>query len=92
MCVLFGLAVVTVSVLAGFVLAGGPLLLLLQPVEDLIIEGAAAGSLLIGTSPAILRQLIRQIKSVVRARSLWRSTSTSSSCSASSSSRRSRTV
>jgi chemotaxis protein MotA len=67
MLVLVGLTVVTVSVLAGFVLAGGPILLLLQPVEYLIIGGAAVGSMLIGTSPAILRQLIRQIKSATRA-------------------------
>ncbi len=62
MLVLVGLAVVTISVFVGFALAGGPLLLMLQPIELLIIGGAAAGTLLIGSSPAVLRQLVRQLK------------------------------
>src|SRR5262249_6711894 len=51
MLALIGIAVVTVSVLLGFVLEGGPLLVLLQPAEFMIIGGAAAGSLLIATPP-----------------------------------------
>jgi chemotaxis protein MotA len=60
MLVIIGLVVVTVSVFVGFALAGGPLLLMIQPIELMIIGGAAAGSLLIGSSPAVLRQLVRQ--------------------------------
>jgi chemotaxis protein MotA len=67
MLVPLGLAVVTLSVFLGFALAGGPLLILLQPVEFLIIGGAAAGTLLIGTTPTILRQLIRQSLGALRA-------------------------
>jgi len=66
MLVLVGLAVVTVSVFVGFALAGGPLLLMLQPIELLIIGGAAAGTLLIGSSPAVLRQLVRQLKGTMK--------------------------
>jgi chemotaxis protein MotA len=66
MLVLVGLAVVTVSVFVGFALAGGPLLLMLQPIELLIIGGAAAGTLLIGSSPAVLRQLGRQIMGTMK--------------------------
>jgi chemotaxis protein MotA len=60
MLVLVGLVVVTISVFVGFALEGGPLLLLIQPIELLIIVGAAAGSLLISTTPSVLRLLIRQ--------------------------------
>ena len=66
MLVLIGLAVVTVSVLVGFVVGGGPLLLLVQPAEMLIIGGAALGTLLIGTSPSVLRQLVRQTMAAAR--------------------------
>jgi chemotaxis protein MotA len=66
MLVLIGLVVVTLSVFVGFVLEGGPLLLLLQPVELLIIGGSAIGTLLIGTSPAVLRQLIRQVLAAMK--------------------------
>ena len=61
MLVLVGIGVVTVSVFLGFILAGGPILLMIQPIELLIIGGAAVGTLLIGSSPAILRHLIKQM-------------------------------
>jgi chemotaxis protein MotA len=66
MLALIGIGVVTVSVLVGFVLEGGPLLVLFQPAEFLIIGGAAAGSLLISTTPNLLRQLIRQSMAATR--------------------------
>ena len=61
MLVIVGLLVVTFSVFVGFFLAGGPLLVMLQPIELMIIGGAAAGTLLIGSSPSVLRQLMRQM-------------------------------
>lgn len=67
MLVPVGVLVVTLSIFVGFALAGGPLLVLLQPTEFLIIGGAAAGTLLIGTSPSVLRQLMRQAMGAVRA-------------------------
>lgn len=66
MLVIIGIAVVTASVFVGFVLAGGPLLILLQPVELLIVVGACAGSMLISTTPAVLRQLARQATQAMR--------------------------
>ena len=66
MLVLIGLGVVTVSVFAGFALEGGPLLLLIQPVELMIIAGSAAGVLLISTTPTVLRLLIRQVTGAMR--------------------------
>jgi chemotaxis protein MotA len=64
--VLIGVLVVTVSVFVGFALEGGPLLLLVQPVEFMIIAGSALGTLLIGATPTVLRQLVRQVKAAGR--------------------------
>jgi chemotaxis protein MotA len=67
MLVLIGAVVVTVSVIGGFILSGGPVLVLIQPYEFLIIAGAAAGTLLISTSPAVLRQLVQGVLGLLRA-------------------------
>jgi chemotaxis protein MotA len=61
MLTIIGIAVVTVSVFAGFALEGGPLALLIQPIELMIIGGAAVGGVLVGTSATVLKQLIRQV-------------------------------
>ncbi len=66
MLVIVGILVVTASVLVGFALEGGALALLVQPAELLIIGGAAAGALLMGSTPAVLRQLVRQVSASVR--------------------------
>jgi chemotaxis protein MotA len=66
MLALIGLAVVTLSVFVGFVLEGGPMLVLIQPAEFLIIGGAAAGTLLIAVSPSLLRQIVQQSLAAVR--------------------------
>jgi chemotaxis protein MotA len=60
-----GILVVAVSVLGGFVLEGGPLALLFQPVEWLIICGTASGALVIGTSRQHLRQLAQGLRTLV---------------------------
>jgi chemotaxis protein MotA len=67
MLVIVGLVVVTFSVFVGFALAGGPLLLMIQPIELMIIGGAAAGTLLIGSSPTVLRQLMKQVMGSMKA-------------------------
>lgn len=64
---LIGLVAVTISIFVGFALEGGPLALLVQPVELVIIAGAAIGTLLIGSSPAVLKQLIRQVLNATKA-------------------------
>lgn len=67
MIALFGVGVVFVSVLGGFLLAGGPLLLLVQPAEILIITGAALGVLLIGTPRHYLSRIASGLKKAMRA-------------------------
>lgn len=66
MLVLIGVVVVTVAVLAGFTLSGGPVRVLLQPYEFLIVFGAASGYLLIGTPLSVLRLLARQALRAIR--------------------------
>jgi len=65
MLAVVGVLVVLVSVLGGFALEGGPLRLLFQPVEWLIICGTAAGTLLISTPRSYLVQLVRSLLSLV---------------------------
>ena len=67
MLALIGIAVVTISVFLGFAIAGGPMLVLLQPAEFLIIGGSAAGSLLIATTPTVMRQIMRQALGAMKA-------------------------
>ena len=67
MLALIGIAVVTISVFLGFAIAGGPMLVLLQPAEFLIIGGSAAGSLLIATTPTLMRQIMRQALGAMQA-------------------------
>lgn len=66
MLALIGLAVVTLSVFVGFILEGGPMLVMIQPAEFLIIGGAAIGTLLIAVSPSLLRQIIQQSLGAIR--------------------------
>ncbi|HPI36383.1 MAG TPA: flagellar motor stator protein MotA [Ignavibacteriaceae bacterium] len=61
MFVIIGIAVVFVSVIVGFMIAGGNLLVLLQWAEFLIIGGAAFGSLLISAPPAMLKKIFAAI-------------------------------
>ena len=53
MLVIVGILVVIGSVLGGYLMEGGALGVLIQPVELIIIGGAAVGSLLISTSPVV---------------------------------------
>lgn len=57
MFILIGAAVVIASVLGGFLLAGGPFLVLLQYSEFIIIGGASIGMLLIATPMRMIKQL-----------------------------------
>jgi chemotaxis protein MotA len=66
MFVIIGIAVVLIGVIGGFVLEGGPLLVLLQYKEVMIIGGAALGSLLIGTPLPILIKLIGAVLKILK--------------------------
>ncbi len=61
MFVIIGIAVVFAGVLGGFMLNGGPLMVLLQWNEFIIIGGAAVGSLLVSAPLPVLIRLIGSI-------------------------------
>jgi chemotaxis protein MotA len=61
MFVIIGGVVVLVGVLGGFIIEGGPVLLLVQPAELLIIGGAAVGSILIGAPMKVLKGLVGRL-------------------------------
>jgi chemotaxis protein MotA len=58
MFVIIGIVIVFGSVVGGFVLEHGPLALLAQPIEILIIGGAAFGSFVIATPMKVMKQSI----------------------------------
>lgn len=62
--ILAGLAVVVGSVIAGYMLEHGNLLVLVQPAELLIIVGGASGTILASCPPRNLRILYRSIVSI----------------------------
>jgi chemotaxis protein MotA len=66
MLVLAGLGVVIVSVIGGFVLAGGNLLTLLQWSEFLIIGGASLGALLVSTPMPTLKKIINYLQNSIK--------------------------
>jgi chemotaxis protein MotA len=61
MLLIIGAVVVLGSVVGGYLMAGGALMLLYQPSEFITIGGCAVGSLVISTSPRVLQQLMQQI-------------------------------
>jgi chemotaxis protein MotA len=65
MILLGGVLVVIGSVVGGYLMAGGHMLLLLQPSEFVIIGGAALGSLMISTPPRVLSKLIKQLAGIL---------------------------
>ncbi len=60
MFVIIGIVVVIGSVIGGFLLEGGPFLVLMQFVEFLIIGGAALGALFISAPPSLLMKIIEK--------------------------------
>ncbi len=61
MFVIIGIAVVIISVISGFLIAGGNIVLLFQIAEFLIIGGAAVGSVLIAAPPSLLKKIVSQL-------------------------------
>lgn len=62
MLLIVGLLVVTVSVIGGYLMAGGALLVLVQPSEFVVIGGAAIGSLIVSTPKQVLLAIVAQVK------------------------------
>ena len=67
MLLIVGLVIVLGSVVGGYLMAGGSLLVLNQPSEFVVIGGAAIGSLVISTPKTVLVALGAQIKAVMAA-------------------------
>ena len=66
MLVVVGGIIVLASVLIGFVMHEGPLKVLLQWNEFIIIGGAAFGSLIVGTPVRVLKQLMGHVASLFK--------------------------
>jgi chemotaxis protein MotA len=62
---IIGFVVVLGSVIGGFILEGGPVAVLNQTIEFLIIGGAAIGSLVAGTPTKILVALVGSLKKAI---------------------------
>ena len=59
MLLIVGLVVVLGSVVGGYLMAGGDLLVLNQPSEFVVIGGAAIGSLIVSTPSSVLKNTHR---------------------------------
>ena len=66
MFLLLGYAIVIASVLGGFALGGGHLVAIYQPVELLIIAGAAFGAFIVGNSPKSLKATFAALPACLR--------------------------
>lgn len=64
MLALAGIGVVFFSVIGGFMMAGGHLMVLIQPSEFVVIGGAALGAVLIANGPTVIKQLISQLTTI----------------------------
>jgi len=62
MLLFVGLIIVMGSVIGGYLVDGGKLMLLVQPAEFMIIAGAAIGVLLVSTPVPVVMELVKQIK------------------------------
>jgi chemotaxis protein MotA len=65
MLIIVGLVIVLGSVVGGYLMAGGNLLVLNQPSEFIVIGGAAIGSLVISTPAAVLKAIVAQVKAAM---------------------------
>ncbi len=64
MLMLVGAVIVIASVLGGYLMHGGEVLVLNQPSEFIIIGGASIGALVIGTPGKVLKMMLAQMKGV----------------------------
>ncbi len=66
MFVIIGIAVVIVSVVMGFLISGGNLILLMQWSEFIVIGGAALGSLLISAPLSLLKKISKELPAAIK--------------------------
>lgn len=66
MLVIVGYVVVALSVFGGFALAGGHMAALLQPIELLMIAGAATGSFFVGNSSKTIKAVLKALPSLLK--------------------------
>lgn len=66
MLVILGYTAVILSVFGGFVLAGGHLIALFQPVELLMIGGAATGAFLVGNNGKAIKATLKALPTVLK--------------------------
>jgi chemotaxis protein MotA len=66
MLVIIGYLIVLGAVFGGFALSGGHLAALLQPLELLMIGGAAVGAFVVGNSPKVLKAVGRAMPSLFK--------------------------
>ena len=66
MFVIIGYVVVILSVFGGFAMEGGHLASLLQPVELLMIGGAAAGAFLVGNDAKAIKATVKSLPSLFK--------------------------
>lgn len=66
MLIIIGYIVILLCVFGGFALGGGHLAAVFQPIELLIIAGAAIGSLIVANSASVLKSLLKALPKVFR--------------------------
>ncbi len=66
MFVILGYVIVVASVLGGFALAGGHIAALMQPLELLMIGGAAAGAFLVGNTTKNVKATIKALPTLLK--------------------------
>lgn len=66
MLVLFGYIVIILCVFGGFAMGGGHLAAIYQPLELLIIAGAAVGSFIAGNSGAVIKAVLKSIPAILK--------------------------
>lgn len=66
MLVIIGYVVVSLSVFGGFALAGGHMAALLQPIELLMIGGAAIGAFFVGNTGKVLKATLKNLPKTLK--------------------------
>ncbi|MCS7315617.1 MAG: flagellar motor stator protein MotA [Bryobacterales bacterium] len=66
MTVILGLVIVIASVLGGYLLAHGKLLVLVQPAEFVVILGAATGALVAANPPVVTMGIFKGLASLIK--------------------------